>query len=93
MPSGEEDIKPSNPPTEIEPDVTTVAELGESEEEAKDQPREKHHERGFKEDGLRLRELLDSVEGEQRLCEGYSLVADVFVGGDSRRPAEDLAAS
>lgn len=36
MPSGEEDIKPSNPPTEIEPDVTTVAELGESEEEAKD---------------------------------------------------------
>lgn len=36
MPSGEEDIEPSNPPTEIEPDVTTVAELGESEEEAKD---------------------------------------------------------
>lgn len=80
MPSGEEDIEPSNPPAEIEPDVTTVAEVGESEEEAEDQPREKQHERGFEEDGLRLRDLLDPVEGEERLREGYSLVADVFVG-------------
>lgn len=93
MPSGEEDIESSNPPTEIEPDITTVAELGESEEEAKEQPGEKHHERGFEEDSLRLRELPDPIEGEYRLGERYSAVVDIFVRRDRRWPSEDLAAS
>jgi hypothetical protein len=36
MSSGEEDVKSSNPPTEIKPDITTIAEFGESQEETKD---------------------------------------------------------
>jgi len=64
---GKANIHPTDPPPDVEPNVPSITELREPQKEAEKKPREEHHNRGFQEHSLRLRELLDGVEGEERL--------------------------
>lgn len=67
MTSGEREVQAANPPADAEPDAAAIAEPPEADEEAENQPGKEHEEGGLEEDGLRLRELPDGVEGEYAL--------------------------
>lgn len=82
MPRGKADIQPTNPPPDVEPNIASITELREPQKQAEHKPREKHHERGFQEHSLRLRELLDGVKLEERLGEAQRVVVNAGVRGD-----------
>ena len=63
MASGETNVQSANPPADLEPYRSALTELPESNKEAKGEPRHEEDECGLHEHGLRLRELLDGVEG------------------------------
>lgn len=83
MPSGKANIQSANPPSKPEPNAPAiVAKLHKPQKEAKEKPRQQKHKRGFQEDGLGLRELLNGVKGEDGLREEAEDVgADAGVGG------------
>jgi len=88
---GKANIHPTDPPPDLEPNIPSITKLREPQKQAENKPREEHHERGFQEHSLRLRELLDGVESEERLGQAERVVIDAGVGGDGGVPLEEHA--
>jgi len=88
---GKANIHPTDPPPDVEPNAPSITELREPQKEAEKKPREEQHDRGFQKHSLRLRELLDGVEGEERLGQAERVVVDAGVRGDGGVPLEEHA--
>ena len=71
--------------------IPPITQLRAPQKHAEQKPREKHNERGFQEHRLRLRELLDSVEREERLGEAQRVVVNARIGEDCGIPLVEHA--
>lgn len=67
-------IKATNPPPELKPNVSAVANLHKPQKEAHQQPAQHHYQRGLQEHRLRLSKLLYRIKREQRLRKTHAVV-------------------
>lgn len=91
VPCGKANIQPTDPPPDLEPNTPPITQLRAPQKHAEQKPREKHHERDFQEHRLRLRELLDGVEREERLGEAQRVVVNARIGEDCGIPLVEHA--
>lgn len=70
MPGIKEEIKAADPPPKPKPDALTAVHFPEPDRQAEGEPKDEHDESGLEQDGLRLGEPLDVLEGQHRREEG-----------------------